>query len=98
MSHYYPHSDMECSIQCEINEMINHYHGEQVDIEYGFEHCNPFKTATWQTTLINTEKYVIIQLKIFGYNNIIGAFKIIQNHIMKEEINSIFLRHYVSAQ
>ena len=46
MSHYYPHSDMECSIQCEINEMINHYHGEQVDIEYGFEHCNPFKTAT----------------------------------------------------
>ena len=66
----FPHPDIECSIQHEINEMINDSHGEQMDEKYECKHCNPIKTdATRQRTLINAEKYVIIQLKIFGYND-----------------------------
>ena len=88
----FPHPDIEYSIQCEINEMINDSHGEQMDKRYECEHCNPIKTdATRQRTLINAEKYFIIQLKIFGYNGITDAFKIIPNLIIEEEINNILL-------
>ena len=70
------HPDIECSIKCEIDEMI----GDQMDKKCECKHCNPIKTdANRQRTLINAEKYVIIQLNIFGYNGIIGAFKIIPN-------------------
>ena len=41
--------------------------------------------------MINAEKYVIIQLKIFCYNGITGAFKIIPNLIIEEEINDTLL-------
>ena len=74
--------------------MINDCHGEQMDKKYECKHCNPIKTdATRQRTLINAEKYVIIQLKIFGYNDAFddGAFKIIPNLIIEEEINNILL-------
>ena len=53
---------------------------------------NPIKTdATQQRTLINAEKYVIIQLKIFAYNGMIGAFKITPNLTIEEERNNILL-------
>merc|ERR1712147_380988 len=40
---------------------------------------------------MGAEKYFIIQLKIFGYNGITDAFKIIPNLIIEEEINNILL-------
>merc|ERR1712147_529150 len=40
---------------------------------------------------MGAEKYFIIQLKIFGYNGIADAFKIIPNLIIEEEINNILL-------
>ena len=45
----FPHPNIECSIQCEIDEIINDSPGEQMDMQYECEHCNPIKT----------EKYVI---------------------------------------
>jgi hypothetical protein len=40
----FSHPDIECSIQHEINEMINDSHGEQMDKKYECKHCNPIKT------------------------------------------------------
>ena len=47
--------------QREIDEMINNSHGEQMDIQYESEHRNPIQTDA------------ITQLKMFGYNELIGA-------------------------
>ena len=60
---------------------------------YACEHCNPVKTvATRQRILMNAEKYIIMQLKIFGYDRICNRrFKIIPNLIIEEEIDNILL-------
>ena len=63
------------------------------DERYVCKHFYPIRTvSTRQRTVLNAEKYIIMQLMIFGYDRSTnGRFKIIQNLIIEEEINNILL-------
>jgi ubiquitin C-terminal hydrolase len=88
-------ANFENSIQLEFDKIVNDCHGELLDGDnrYVCGHCNPIKTvATRQRTLLNAEKYVIIQLKIFGYNRSMNrGFKIIPDLTIEEEITNILI-------
>ena len=87
--------DFENSIQLEFDKIVDDRHGELMDGDnrYVCEHCSPIKTvATRQRTLLYAEKYVVMQLKIFGYNRDNNrGFKIIPDLIIEEEINNILI-------
>ena len=85
--------DVETSIQSIIDQLITDPHREQMDSLYECQHCKPVRTvATQERTLINIEKYIILQLKVFGYNkHTQSPFKIVPNLKIEEEITNLVL-------
>ena len=91
----FPEPDAESSIELVLQKIVNDSVGELMDGDerYACKHCNPIRTvATRQRTVLNAEKYIIMQLMIFGYNrNTNHRFKIVPNLIIEEEVSNILL-------
>ena len=66
--------DIEYSVQMKVEGMTNVLYGEELDELYKCEHCRISKPdgteATRTRTLINLNKYMIIQLKVFGFDQV----------------------------
>ena len=89
----FPQPDVETSIKSKIEQMVSNTYGEQMDSLYACEYCEPIRTiATQGRTLLNIEKYIIIQLKVFGYDEDTGrSFKIVPNLIIEEKFINVLL-------
>ena len=84
------------SIESEVEKKTNDPFGERMEELYKCEHCISNKpegtAATKQITLMNISKYIVIQLKIFGYDNITGMrFKKNPMIRIEERFHSILL-------
>ena len=88
--------DVEISVQMKIEEMTSNPYGERMDELYKCEHCRltqPNGTeATRARTVMNINKYIIIQLKTFGYDQTTQQiFKTIPELRIEEQIDNILL-------
>ena len=87
---------IEYSIQLKIEEMTNTPNGQRMDEPYQCVPCrmsHPNGTDAIQArTLMNLSKYMIIQLKVFGYDQTEQKpYKIIPRLYIEEQITSILL-------
>ena len=90
----FPEPDVESSIKLEREKIVVDTYGKVMDGDkrYACEHYHPIKAVPTQRTLLNAEKYVIMQLKIFGYNRSSNNhFKVVPNLVFEEEMNHILL-------
>ena len=92
----FPEFDVQSSVQLKIDEMTNNPYGEILDELFKCEHCrltHPNGTeATRNRTLMNINKYIIIQLKTFAYNQMTQQiFKTTPNLQIEEQIHNELL-------
>merc|ERR1712168_1625884 len=82
------------SIESKIEKMTKDPYGERIK-HYHCENCITTKPrgtdATRSRTLMNINKYLTVQLKMFGYDQITGHFK--KNPILRieEQVENILL-------
>ena len=92
----FPESDVYSSVQLKIDEMTNDPYGERMDELYKCNSCessHPEGTeATQVRTLMSINKYIIFQLKIFGFDRDTNqSYKISPNLQIDEEVDNILL-------
>ena len=91
----FPENDFENSVQLKIDEMTNPS-AQMMDEPYKCTPCllsKPRGTAASQTRIVmNIKKYIILQLKTFGYDRISQQpFKRIPNLRIEEQVDNILL-------
>ena len=87
--------DVQHSVQLKVDDLTNRF-GDKMDELYKCEHCkysHPDGTlATQGRTVMNLKKYLIIQLKTFGYDQCFRqSFKSIPNLQIEEQVENILL-------
>ena len=92
----FPEPDVYTSVQMKIDEMTNNPYGQRMDELYKCDSCkstHPEGTvATQVRTLMSINKYIIIQLKTFGFDRYTKrSFKISPNIQIDEQIDNILL-------
>ena len=93
----FPDLNLEYSVQYEIVKMTHNEFGERLtgDNLFKCENCRRVKPngtdANRGRTLMNLNKYMIVQLKTFGYGQISGPFKKIPKLQIEEQVNTILL-------
>ena len=94
----FPDCDIEYSVQMKVEEMTNTQYGQRFDELYHCEneHCRITKPhgaiATQARTLLNLSRYMIIQLKMFGYDQTKQKpYKAIPKLQIEEELSTILL-------
>ena len=83
--------------------MTNNPYGESIDGLYKCEPCTPTKpdgtVATRARTLMNLNKYMIIQLKTFGYDQVSRQpLKKIPKLQIEEQVDTILLGKLIFVQ
>ena len=92
----FPEYYNENSVQRKIEEMTNNPYGETLEDLYKCENCRPTKPdgteASRARTLMNLNKYMIVQLKTFGYDRMSRQpFKKIPKLHIEEQVDTILL-------
>ena len=89
----FPEPDVQTSIQLKIEGLTHDSYGQMMDELYDCSQCKPNRTlATRNVTMMNVEKYLAIQLKIFKFDrNTQQPSKIVPNIFIDPEFTNELL-------
>ena len=89
----FPEPDVQNSVQLKMESMTMDEYGHVMDESYQCIHYHPVRTQASQNwTMMNVEKYMVIQLKIFKYDQISKDFsKTVANLMIQEKMHNILL-------